>query len=162
MKPGVYIETSVLSALVDERDDPYTAYQRRVREDWWRNHKRFYRGWVSEATILELNRAEFPGREKAVELANSLEWLPITDETWGVAQAYQEHLVMPREDIGDALHLALACVHELEYLLTWNCRHLANPNKTRHLQSINRRLGLLTPILLTPEMLCGENEEEPT
>jgi hypothetical protein len=72
---------------------------------------------------------------------------------------YQEHLLMPMGTTGDALHLATASFHEIDYLLTWNCKHLANTNKIRHIRVINMRLGLWTPTLLTPEMLRGEDNE---
>jgi len=51
-------------------------------------------------------------------------------------------------------------VHELDYLLTWSCRHLANPAKVVHIMAVNRRLGLLTPTLLPPQMLVEESEDE--
>ncbi len=66
---------------------------------------------------------------------------------------------MPRNDPADALHLAFACVYEMDYLLTWNCKHLANTEKLRHIQVVNARLGLITPFLLTPPMLkSSENQ----
>jgi hypothetical protein len=75
--------------------------------------------------------------------------------TMGCGLLFEEHLV-PSDVSGDALHLAVACVHEVDFLLTWNIRHLANPNKLDHLTVINRRLGLLTPQIVTPEMLWLE------
>lgn len=65
---------------------------------------------------------------------------------------------MPADLAGDAAHLAIACVHEMDFLRTWNIRHLANPNRTDHLIVINRRLGLLTPAIVTPEMLWLEDK----
>jgi hypothetical protein len=65
---------------------------------------------------------------------------------------------MPADDAGDAAHLAIASYHGVDYLLTWNCRHLANANKFAHIREINRRLGLLTPELVTPEQLFMEEE----
>lgn len=67
---------------------------------------------------------------------------------------------MPRGHMADSFHLAFACVYGLDYLLTWNCRHLANPSKVAHIMPINRRLGLLTPTILTPQMLVEEVADE--
>ena len=75
-----------------------------------------------------------------------------------VARRYIQENLVPADIRGDALHLAVACVHEMDFLLTWNIRHLANPNKTGHLTVINRRLGLLTPQIVTPEMLWMETD----
>lgn len=64
---------------------------------------------------------------------------------------------MPGDALGDAAHLALASVHAVDYLLTWNCKHLANANKTQHLRVLNARLGLHVPILTTPLTLVPED-----
>lgn len=87
------------------------------------------------------------------------EWLPeipVTDEALEVAEIYIRHHLMPEGAGGDALHLALASLHEVDYLLTWNIRHLANPNKVDHMAVINRRLGLLSPVIVSPDMLWHE------
>jgi len=73
-----------------------------------------------------------------------------------VAARYVQERLAPADLFGDATHLAAACVYEVDFLLTWNIRHLANPNKLDHLTVINRRLGLLTPQIVTPEMLWME------
>jgi hypothetical protein len=159
MKPTVYVETSVVSALVDERTDPVSHSQRVLTEEWWRRESRQFELRCSEAVLLELERGEFPGKRKAVALVRGLPWLPITPEVIGLARLYQQHLVMPKGEGGDAVHLAVACEHEVEYLLTWNCRHLANANKLRRIQAINMRQGLLTPAMVTPPMLCGTEDK---
>lgn len=66
---------------------------------------------------------------------------------------------MPKEPKGDALHLALASYHHCHFLLTWNCAHLANPNKFEHIRHINSILGLFVPSLITPYELLGLGEE---
>jgi hypothetical protein len=123
---------------------------------WCRSHARYYALVSSEAVLAELRRAPFPGQDEAVRLIEPLTMLPITDQIAGVARIYQRRLLMPRGDIGDAVHMALACVHEVDYLLTWNCQHLANPNKTEHLRVVNMCLGLITPMVITPQMLMQE------
>lgn len=68
---------------------------------------------------------------------------------------------MPQDPLGDALHLALASYHKCDFLLTWNCQHLANANKFNHIKRINTMLGLFIPILTTPlELLGGEEDYE--
>jgi hypothetical protein len=155
-KKTVYIETSILSAYVDERNDIVSRFQRRQTIGWWRRERSNYSAYASELVLAELQRTKFPGQRRAVAMARALPALPVTDAVVGVAKVYEEHLVMPRGNIGDAYHLALACVHEMDCLLTWNCRHLANANKTAHIQAVNLRLGLLTPLIVTPQMLIQE------
>jgi hypothetical protein len=64
--------------------------------------------------------------------------------------------MMPQDALGDAAHLAVASLYACEYLVTWNCRHLANARKTRHIEAVNRMLGLPSPLLVTPEALMEE------
>ncbi len=64
------------------------------------------------------------------------------------------HRLMPREALGDAVHVAVASVNAIDFVLTWNCRHLANANKASHLAAINRRLGLFVPTIVTPYNLA--------
>jgi hypothetical protein len=74
-----------------------------------------------------------------------------------IVQAYIHHKVMPNDPAGDALHLALASYHKCEFLVTWNCEHLANANKFGHIRRLNTMLGLFVPSIVTPlELLGGE------
>jgi hypothetical protein len=84
----------------------------------------------------------------------------VTRRVEDVAQIYVERLVMPSDPGGDALHLALAVVHRVDVLLTWNCRRLANPSKMEHLRVVNYELGLPMPLLTTPlNYLSGDESD---
>jgi len=156
MASSVYIETSVPSAYVTTRTDPGSLHRREATREWWRDQLARYDVWVSDAVVLELEQGNWPGREEALALVEPLRQLPIDAEVIGVAERYVAERLVPAELGGDAAHLAAACVHEIDFLLTWNIRHLANPNKLRHLTVVNRRMGLLTPQIVTPEMLWLE------
>jgi hypothetical protein len=67
---------------------------------------------------------------------------------------------MPRILEGDALHLAYASFHKIDFLLTWNCNHLANANKRKHIRTINARLNLATPEIITPLELFSETTDD--
>jgi len=153
MKPTVYVETSIVSAMVDRRDDPMTQAQRTFTVDWWENRRSNFDLFISDAVIVELNRSAFPHQDEALALLREMALVTVTPEIMRIVQEYQRHLLMPQGSMGDATHLAVASVNSMDYLLTWNCRHLANPNKARHIETINKKLGLHTPIILTPEML---------
>ena len=91
-------------------------------------------------------------------MLNGVELLDITEEALELTELYIEKLVMPNDPAGDALHLALASIHKIDVLLTWNCRHLANPNKLEHIRLINFGLGLPVPMIVTPlNFLGGED-----
>ena len=87
--------------------------------------------------------------------------LPIGPAIGEVVSAYMRHRIMPADPAGDALHLALASFHKCDFLLTWNCTHLANANKFGHIRRVNTMLGLFVPTLTTPlELLGGTDGEE--
>ena len=158
-QPSVYLETSVVSALVDERNDPVRVVRHDATLRWWQEERHRFRLFTSEAVFWELSKHPLLNTREVLAYLDEMIRLPLNDDVEGAATVYQEQLLMPKEEVGDAVHLAVASVHKMEYLLTWNCRHLANINKIRHLQAINRRLGLMSPILLTPEMLILGGEK---
>jgi hypothetical protein len=79
--------------------------------------------------------------------------LAITDDAFGLAELLVRELAMPAPAQGDALHVAVATAHGMDYMLTWNVRHLANRNKVAHLRTVCVRAGLLPPEILTPDLL---------
>jgi hypothetical protein len=91
-------------------------------------------------------------------LVRDLPLLPVEPAIAEIVEAYLQHKVMPADPAGDALHLALASYHKCEFLVTWNCQHLANANKFGHIRRINAMLGLYVPLLVTPLELLGGND----
>ena len=156
MAATVYIETSVFSARFSHRRDPASLYRRQATEQWWIQERLRYTLSTSLAVVDELRAGVYPGQGEAVAMAESLPAIPVTDEALEVAEIYIRHHLMPEGAGGDAPHLALASLREVDYLLTWNIRHLANPNKVDHMAVINRRLGLMSPVILSPDMLWHE------
>jgi len=103
-----------------------------------------------------LDTGNLPRRKEALNLATSLPAIAPDDEIGRIVEVYIERKVMPRNPLGDALHLALASFHKFDYLLTWNCEHLANANKMGHIRRINTLLGLYVPMLIKPLELMGD------
>ena len=90
-------------------------------------------------------------------LVQDLPVLPVEPPIAEIVRAYVQHKVMPADPGGDALHLALASYHKCDFLVTWNCRHLANANKFGHIRRVNAMLGLFVPTLATPLELPGDS-----
>jgi hypothetical protein len=86
-----------------------------------------------------------------------MEILPKIDEILDIAKIYIKNFVMPDGFKGDAIHLAYASVYKIDFLLTWNCKHLANANKKPHIRKINTKLGLFIPEIITPLELYKED-----
>ncbi len=113
---------------------------------------------VSSVAVLdELRRGDFPGRGDAVSMLDNVEMLELEDPVFEIVEAYLAYKLMPADPFGDALHLALASYHRCDFLVTWNCQHLANANKFGQIRRINGILGLFVPELVTPMELLGEN-----
>jgi len=115
---------------------------------------------TSEAVRYELQRGDYPGKHEALELISTIPDIEIVGEIQDIITTYVEHQLMPANPLGDALHLALASYHSCDYLLTWNCQNIANPNKFTHIRIINTMLGLHVPELVTPYQMLEKNDEE--
>ena len=138
----VYVETTIPSFYFSSRRSAQAVAWRKQTRAWWKAQSNGFRLVTSIVVIQELNKA--PGRMAA--------------EVERIAAYYIQHRLMPSTAELDAVHVALASYHGADFLLTWNCRHLANANKSRHLSVLNRRLGLPVPMLLTPYNLTSEEE----
>ena len=112
------------------------------------------------AVVEELSRGNFPAREDCLRLLEPLPLLSIEPAVSEIVETYVVRKVMPGDPVGDALHLAVASYHRCDFLLTWNCRHLANANKFDHIRRVNTMLGLIVPTLLTPLELLGDDDDQ--
>ncbi len=137
MKEKVYIETSVIGAYFDERTDIVSAAQKYWTRIWWDDVRGKYDVFKSRAVIDELQHPDYPHSQEALRLIENLPDLQIETEIRHVVKIYIQNRIMPKNPLGDALHLALASCHKCDYLLTWNCQHLANPNKFRQIRLCN-------------------------
>ena len=121
--------------------------------EWWETERDFYELYISQFVFLELNNKPFPGQERALEVAKSAFELENNSSVNSILGVYIDEFVMPSDIEGDAAHLAIASFYGMDYLLTWNCKHLANIKKKRHIETINRRLSLAVPEIITPNVL---------
>jgi len=152
----VYIETTIPSFYHEVRTEPDMLARRKWTREWWDGQLPGYDAYTSEAVIDELENGSFPQREEAVKLVTEVPLLDINENVADIVAAYIAHHVMPSDPAGDALHLAVASLHKCNFLVTWNCRRLANANKFGHIRRINTLLGLFNPAIVTPLELLGE------
>jgi hypothetical protein len=158
MNPLVYIETSIPSFYYEIRTEPEMVARKIWTREWWDNHRRNYTLVTSEAVLEELQTGDYPSKEQVTALMQQVSLVHIELAIREIVETYIQHRLMPRDPIGDALHLAIASYHKCEFLLTWNCTHLANANKFAHIRRINTLLGLYVPVLTIPEQLMGGKE----
>jgi predicted nucleic acid-binding protein len=146
----VYVETTIPSFYFETRSDPEIQIRRDWTRQWWDQPKIDQVLVTSIIVLQELENIPGAKRSSALDLISPLELLEYTHEIAEVVRVYQEHQLMPADAIGDADHLALASFYKCDILVTWNCKHLANANKTAHIRRVNALLGLQTPLLVTP------------
>ena len=156
MLPRVYVESSVIGAYFDERTDLVSVAQRHWSRIWWDEVREEYDIVISEAVTDELSHSNFSYSHDALALVVNIPRVTVADEVRDIVNIYIARSLMPQNPVGDALHLALASYHKCDYLLTWNCKHLANPNKFQRIRFVNTSLGLYIPALVTPNQLIGE------
>jgi predicted nucleic acid-binding protein len=154
MKPTVYLDTSIPSYLFEEREELQTFVK--VTQQWWTEERQHFDLYLSEETMVELNNGDYPNKSKVVASISGIKILAANQRVAEIVKTYVNHYLMPKNVEGDAIHLAYASFYRLDFLLTWNCNHLANANKTRHIQVINSRLGLHVPEIVTPLQLFKE------
>ena len=160
MRRRIYVETSIPSFFYEIRTEPDMIARREWTNQWWtRAHDRDELV-TSEAVLNELSRGGHPRQEDCLALLSGLRLLPIDSAIAETIEGYLSHRLMPLDPLGDALHLALASHHRCDFLVTWNCRHLANANKFDHIRRVNGILGLFVPAIVTPLELLGDDHDQ--
>jgi predicted nucleic acid-binding protein len=163
MSALIYAETIIPSFYTETRAGTDIEVRRKWTRDWWDKPKPDQQLVTSVVVFDELERIPDAARRKeAIALIRRLEELDYTAAVEEIAAVYLQHKLMPAEALGDADHLALASFYNCDMLVTWNCKQLANANKTGHIWRVNALLGLRTPLLVTPLELLEKDYEHET
>ena len=133
--------------------------RREWTRNWWDNYRRNYDLLTGAPVLEELSRGEHSQKNDKIRLLKEVKILRINETVIQAVEVYVQRHVMPRDPAGDAAHLALASFYKCDYLLTWNCAHLANASKLGHIRRVNALLGLPVPQLVTPLEMIGEDDE---
>lgn len=160
MKESIYIETSILGHLTARpTDNLIVAANIKITQDWWNDCSSSFTLYASEVVEDEAAKGDLAIASQRLNLLQSLRLLEITEEALELAQAFLGKSNLPPKASNDALHMALATVYGLDYLLTWNCKHMANAQIQRKLSQISSDLGYVLPVICTPYELIGYNRE---
>lgn len=160
--PRVYVETTIPSFYHETRTAPEIVARREWTRQWWSSAADRYELVTSPAVLDELGSGPEDRSGAWLALVAHLPVLTVSPAIVEIVQAYIRHKLMPANPTGDALHLALASYHKCDFLVTWNCEHLANANKFGHVRRVNTMLGLFVPALVTPMELLGGTDEQET
>ena len=156
MKPKAYIETSVLSYLtaLPSRDIVVAAHQQ-ITRDWWSQRDEFDL-FVSEPVIAEARLGDPDAANRRLSAIVGLPVLAGTTAVDALATMLLAQAAMPTRAAIDALHVAIATVHGLSFLVTWNCAHIANAKMRPRIETICRSAGFQPPVICTPEELLTQ------
>ncbi len=151
-----YIETSIVSYLTarPSRDLLVAAHQQ-LTVTWWDQQRVHYDLFTSQVVLAEARAGDPEAAQRRLAVLELLPLLDVTDAAITLAAARVSGQALPAQAAQDALHLGNACLHGMEYLLTWNCAHLANARLRSRIEQICRDAGYVPPIICTPEELEG-------
>jgi predicted nucleic acid-binding protein len=154
MKPSVYIETTVISyySARPSRDLIAAAHQQTTIE-WWEKALPKFDAYISPFVIGEAERGDIEASARRQNAISNFEILIINDEISNLANLYFQKTKLPEKARLDALHLATAVFHGMDYIVSWNFTHLLNPIVRRIVTEINSDRGIETPVICTPEEL---------
>jgi hypothetical protein len=153
----VYIETTIVSYLVaNPSRDPILAAHQQLTRQWWQDQRSAYHCLVSDEVLKEAARGDAEHARLRRETLQNLPTLPITTEVENLADAILQSGSLPIAARSDAIHVAVATLAGVDFLLTWNCRHLANPHLQKHLRALMATRGLTLPEICTPIELGGQ------
>lgn len=149
MKQSIYLETSVIGAYLDNGE----PFRRDLTIRWWEHEMFEYSPFISLLVRREFERVPEPHRTGYLKLVEPIEELELTEEVAILAEGYISRGIFHRKFIGDAMHVAFASIHKIDYLVTWNFGHLANVRKQARIRLFNTSAGFFVPNIITPEFL---------
>lgn len=153
----MYIETSVVSYLTarPSRDLIVAAHQQLTHE-WWDERRAEFDVVISRVVLEEAALGEPDMARRRLDALEGMPLLPVKPEASALAAALVRRGGLPAKASTDALHIAVASVSGVDYLLTWNCKHIANAQTRRAVSAACRAAGYEPPVICTPEELMGE------
>lgn len=151
MKPKVYIETSVVSYLTARPSNDIRAMaNQNATLEWWETQKPNFEALISEFVLAEAGLGDAAAAARRLAVLSGLAELRTTEESRALAQELIRRGALPVSAEIDAFHVAVAAVNGIEYLLTWNCAHIANAHTRPKIEAACRALGYEPPIICTP------------
>jgi hypothetical protein len=153
----VYVETTVISYLTARPSrDLIVAGHQQITHDWWDSRRGAYDLCVSQLVFQEAGDGDPQAAQERLAVLSMIAQLEIEDTAISLAEELVRAGALPRKAENDALHIAIAAIHRVPYLLTWNCRHMANATMRSQIERVCERTGLKAPIICTPEEMMEE------
>lgn len=156
MPPKIYVETTVISYLAARPSkNLITAAHQELTREWWQGRREDFDLFVSQLVVQESTAGDTIIAQARLQLLSGIPLLVLNEACVALGRALVERGPIPEKAAVDALHIAVATVHGMDYLLTWNCKHIANAEMQTAVNRICRNAGYEPPVICTPEELLG-------
>ncbi|MBF0137894.1 MAG: type II toxin-antitoxin system VapC family toxin [Magnetococcus sp. DMHC-1] len=157
MKLKVYLETSIISYLAarPSRDIIVSAHKK-ITVEWWHKKRNHFDLYTSKLVIQEASAGNTEAAAKRIVFLAGLPRLTINENVMALASCLLAAKAVPQQAMDDVYHIAMAAVHGMDFLLTWNCKHIANATMRHRIEQACRTHGFEPPIMTTPEQLLEE------
>lgn len=157
MREQIYVETTVISLFTARMSsDLVKAARQKMTEEWWEKILPKYDCVISPYVLQEIRNGDPEAAKKRMAAANPFSLLATSDFAEELAQEYFKKSGIPKRSILDCYHLAVAAANGVDFIVSWNFKHIANPTIRRIFRGINDKHGLISPEISTPEEMLGE------
>lgn len=154
MKPSVYIETTIPSYLAAWQSPQIVmAARQQITHDWWNNHRDNFDLFISQIVLDESAGGDADASAKRREILHGIDVLEPPENVGQIVDTLLKQVPLPDNATNDALHIAISVANGIDYLLTWNCRHIANATLHARMEAACESLGFDLPTICTPEQL---------
>lgn len=159
MNRSVYIESSIISYLAARPSrDLVIAGHQAVTAEWWDNHRLRYDAYVSPLVVEEISAGDASAAEKRLSVVADIPSVSIAAGAESLASALLASNAVPANCARDALHIAIAATQGMDYLVTWNFKHIDNASTRTMVVNVVSNSGFVCPVLCSPEELMGEDD----
>lgn len=159
MANSVYIETSIISYLTSRvSQNLIGAARQQLTQAWW-DARLNYELYISEVVWRECAAGDPSAAKKRLDAIEGLTLLRVTTDAVEISKALVTRGIIPAKSAEDALHISIATVHAMDFLLTWNCKHIANPEIQKRIALYLEEQGFFLPFICTPDELLGADDE---
>jgi len=157
-RPAVYLETSVIGYATSRPSrDLVVAGHQQITREWFADRASLYDLFISQLVAGEATGGDVGAARERSAFLQDLPRLRVTDAAGELAAKLVASGAVPRKASEDALHIAIATVHGVDYLLTWNCKHIANATMRQAIERVCREAGYEPPVICTPEELMADD-----
>lgn len=154
MKPTVYLETTIIGYLAMRVSGVLrVAANQQTTRDWWDSHRQVFDVFVSRFVVDECSDGDPVAAPDRVAYLEGIPLLQVPDDVNSLAESLIAGVPLPEKAAVDALHISVAAVNGVGYLLTWNCKHIANPSMRPRIERLCREMGYEPPVICTPQEL---------